>query len=255
MRPYFEQAGIRIYHGDCREVLPTLNLADVGCVVADPPYGETSLEWDRWPDDWPEHLAACPSLPESASLWCFGSLRMMMERSEELLYRWFLAQDLVWEKHNGSGSAADRFRRVHELAAHFYRGAWANVWNQPVVTMDATARAVRRKGRPAHWGEIGASSYESGDGGPRLMRSVIAVRSEHGRAEHPTQKPIGIVEPLLRASLGPYRLVLEPFMGSGTALVVAKSMGRGGIGIDVDERWCEVAARRVSQEMALGGMA
>jgi site-specific DNA-methyltransferase (adenine-specific) len=78
---------------------------------------------------------------------------------------------------------------------------------------------------------------------------VLQVRSCHGNAVHPTQKPIGIVEPLLRYSVAPGRAVLDPFAGSGTTLVAAKSLGLAAIGIESDERWCEIIAGRLSQEI------
>ncbi|TAL28988.1 MAG: site-specific DNA-methyltransferase [Phenylobacterium sp.] len=247
MKPYFQQGAIAVYFGDCREVLPALDISSIGAVIADPPYGETSLTWDRWQTDWPDAIAA--GVPVSAPLWCFGSMRMFLDRAMQFS-QWKIAQDLVWEKHNGSSSAADRFRRVHENVLQWYRGEWDAVWKSPVVTMDATARQVRRKRRPAHWGEIGEHAYESKDGGPRLARSVLQVRSCHGNAVHPTQKPIGIVEPLLRYSVAPGRAALDPFAGSGTTLVVAKSLGMAAIGIEADERWCEAIAGRLSQEIA-----
>jgi len=105
---------------------------------------------------------------------------------------WKLAQDIVWEKHNGSNSANDRFRRLHELALHFYRGVWREIPKEPQYTNDATARTVRRKKRPPHWGEIGESHYVSKDGGPLLMGSVIYAKSCHGYAVNETQKPEAI---------------------------------------------------------------
>lgn len=254
MTPYFEQGGIRIFHGDSRELAAGLAAEDVRCIIADPPYGETSLEWDRWPDGWPGALAA--AFPAFAlSLWCWGSFRMFMERGHEIAQCWTLSQDIVWEKHNGSGFAADRFKRVHEIAVQWYRGPWGGVFKEPQVTNDAVERQLRRKRRPAHTGNIGATAYLSEDGGPRLMRSVFHVRSEHGRAVNPTQKPIGVIEPLIRYSVPRDSVVLEPFMGSGTGLVVAKSLGLRAIGIDVRESQCEAAANRVCQELALGAIA
>jgi len=81
------------------------------------------------------------------------------------------------------------------------------------------------------------------------MRSVIAVRSCHGYAVHPTQKPVGIVDPLIRFSCPPGGLVVDPFMGSGTTMRAAKDAGRPGIGIEIEERYCEIAARRMEQEV------
>lgn len=79
MNPYWkdEEAGIYLYLGDMREVLPGLGVkADL--IMADPPYSETSLAWDRWPDGWPTLAATVAS-----SMWCFGSMRMFLDRRDE----------------------------------------------------------------------------------------------------------------------------------------------------------------------------
>jgi site-specific DNA-methyltransferase (adenine-specific) len=219
-----------LYCGDCREILPTLGRVDA--VVTDPPYGETSLEWDSRVDRWWEVAAYCTA--DSASLWCFGSFRMFYEGPR--FTGWKLAQDLIWEKHNGSNFHADRFRRVHEIAAHFYKGEWSALYKSPVFTMDWTARAVRRKQRPTHMGHIDAGHYTSFDGGPRIMRSVIQAASCHGFAEHPTQKPLEIVEPLVSYSVGPDATAADPFMGSGTTGVACARLGRKFIGIEIVSR-------------------
>lgn len=254
MTPYFDDGQVVLYHGDCRAILRSLDLSGVGVVVADPPYGETSLGWDRWQTGWVRAVAM--EVRESAPMWCFGSLRMFLGHGAEFAAAgWQLAQDVVWEKHNGSSSAADRFRRVHELTAQWYRGPWDNVWRQPVTTADATARQVRRKTRPPQWGDIGEHTYTSVDGGPRLARSVLKVRSCHGHAIHPTQKPLGIIDPLLRYSLAPGGTALDPFAGSCSTLVAAREAGFRAIGIEADESMCAKAVeRRLAQgALALGG--
>jgi len=242
MKPYYDDGQLTIYHGDCRDVLPLLQPVDA--IVTDPPYGETSLVWDRWPAGW---LDACRSVTNQ--LWCFGSLRMFVTQSAEFL-RWKLAQEIVWEKHNGTGLFNDRFRRVHELAAHFYRDdvSWSGLHKDPQFTNDARARVVRKKSRPAQWiGATGDSTYVSEDGGPRLMRSVIQERSCHGSAMHPTQKPESIIAPLLRYSVPQGGVVLDPFAGSGTTLSVARKTGRKAIAIEVREEFCEMMVSRLAQ--------
>ena len=238
--PYYEQDGIMIYHGDCREVLPRIgNVFD--CVIADPPYGQTSLFWDVPVDGWPQFLG----LKSSGSVWCFGSMRSFLASSDFI--GWKLAQDVIWEKHNGSNFHNDRFRRVHEQIAHWYRGTWEAVYKSPVFTMDATARAVRRKTRPPHTGHIEAGSYRSEDGGPRLQRSVIRVRSCHGVAENETQKPVGILFPLVEYSCPPGGILCDPFAGSGSTGVAAKLSGRSAVLIEIREQQCEIAAKRLAQ--------
>jgi site-specific DNA-methyltransferase (adenine-specific) len=247
MTPYYADSMVTLYHGDCRELLPSIDSTGVSCVIADPPYGETSLAWDRWPTGWVGSISVC--VPRAASLWCFGSMRMFLDHGYGEFPGWSFAQEVVWEKHNGSSFHADRFKRVHELATHWYRGPWADVFKAPVTTPDALKKVSRRKRRPAHMGDIGNTTFVSEDGGPRLMRSVIYCRSEHGRAQNETQKPIGIVSPLIRYSCPPDGVVLSPFAGAGTDLVVAKALGLRAIGIELRESQCEIAAERCRQEV------
>lgn len=239
MKPYYEQDGITIYHGDCREfIAPSCDMT-----LADPPYGETSLKWDQWPDGWLHGVSG-------DSLWCFGSMRMFLDRGAEFT-DWKFAQDIVWEKHNGSGFHADRFKRVHEIAAHWYRGEWGGIYKHPVTTLDAVKRQVRSKRRPPHMGHIDSTPYESEDGGPRLMRSVLYSRSCHGYADHPTQKPVAVLRPLIEYSCPPGGTVYVPFAGVGSELETARFMGRQAIGIEINERYCELAAKRLSSALPL----
>jgi site-specific DNA-methyltransferase (adenine-specific) len=238
--PYYADDAVALYHGDALVLLPLLPMADA--IVTDPPYGETSLEWDKWPDGWPD-LAAIVA----PQMWCFGSMRMFFDKGRQFS-PWKLAQDVVWEKHNGSGFDADRFKRVHELALHFYRGKWSGLYRDPQRVPGEARPSARVKARTAgqHRGEIAARGYEFGD--TRLQRSVISARSCHGYAVHPTQKPEDIVAPLLRYSVPPGGLVIDPFAGSGTTLLVARKTGRRAIGIEARADYCAAAARRIEQE-------
>lgn len=238
--PYYSGGGVLLYHGDCRDLLPSLS-ADV--CVTDPPYGETSLVWDRWPDGWPSLLSS--SVPQ---LWCFGSLRMFLDRRDDFA-GWKLAQDIVWEKHDGSGFTTDRFRRVHEHALHWYRGQWSDIPHAtPRVGYAGPDKSVTRAAvAPGHHGVRGVSQYV--DDGTRLMRSVIAIRNMHARNLHPTEKPTGILEPLIAYSCPPDGLVLDPFAGSGSTLDAARRLGRRAVGIEADEGYCEVIATRLAQDV------
>lgn len=241
--PYYFDDSVSLWHGDCREVLPSLGQRFADCVVADPPYGETSLPWDRWPDGWIQAVAGATS-----SMWCFGSLRVFGLRFAEFLAAgWTFSQDVVWEKHNGSGFLADRFRRVHEHAVHWYSGPWSETHHDVPTTPDAVAKQVRRKQRPAHMGDIQRGSYSTEDGGPRLMRSVIPVRSMHGRAIHETEKPVALLDPLIRYACPPGGTVLDPFAGSGSTAAAARLSGRRAVLIEGDEAYCEKIAQRLSQ--------
>ncbi len=243
MKPYFATETITLYKGDCREVLPRLDIAP-DCVVADPPYGETSLAWDRWPDGWPAALTT-----HATSLWCFGSMRMFLDRRDQF-DDWRLSQDVVWEKHNGSGFAKDRFRRVHEHVTHWYRGNWWITYHQvPKVARDGRNQGSRRVSKgvagQAHLGKNGFD-HPWIDDGTRLMRSVIQAPSMKGSALHPTEKPVDLLRPLIEYACPPGGLVLDPFAGSGSTAAAALSLGRRAVLIEADERYCEVIANRLS---------
>lgn len=236
---YWQDDTCALYLGDCREVLPALGI-HADCVMADPPYGETSLAWDRWPHGWLEATAGVTS-----SLWCFGSLRMFLEHSSEFA-AWKLSQDVIWEKANGTGFAADRFKRVHESVTHWYRGDWGTVHHDtPRAEYHGPDKHTRsRAGRGDHLGAIGPLSYE--DDGTRLARSVQFAPSVRGGL-HPTEKPVGLLDPLIRYATPGGGVVVDPFAGSGSTLDAARCAGRHAIGIEVSERYCDLAARRLSQ--------
>lgn len=241
---------VKIIHGDCRDVLAGMEPESFDCVVADPPYGETSLAWDHWPRGWLQ--AVLRVLKPTGSLWSFDSARMFHEHANEFS-GWKFAQDIVWEKQNGSGFHSDRFKRVHESAWQFYKAGapWGDVYKLPQYTNDATARVTRRKTRPTHMGVIEGQVYTSEDGGPRLARSVIYCRNEHGRAVHPTQKPLDLVLPLLRYACPVGGHVLDPFAGSGTTALAAKEMGAHATIIEANPKYIDIARRRIEGDAPL----
>ncbi|MGB4836098.1 MAG: site-specific DNA-methyltransferase [Nostocoides sp.] len=167
---------------------------------------------------------------------------------------WKLSQDVIWEKNTGTSLARDRFRRVHELALHWYRGAWRDVYHETPTTNDATARTIRRKARSQHQGACGSSIYTSEDGGPRLMRSIMFARNMKGRAINETEKPVPVLEPLIQYACPPGGLVIDLFSGSSAALVAAQRTGRRAIGFEMRESQCEQAARRLSQGLLVRDM-
>ncbi len=238
--------------GDCRAIMP--DHAPFDMILADPPYGDTALGWDRRVEGW---LAlARQSLHSSGSLWLFGSLRSFLTITAELRAAGFrYAQEIVWEKQNGSAFHADRFKRVHELIVQFYRwdARWDGIYNDVQTKPDAAARTVRRKMRPPHTGQIERGYYVSEDGGPRLMRSVIFARNCHGRAIHPTEKPLGLIEILIRTSCPPGGLIGDWFAGSGVAGEAARATGRRYIGCEIDARMATRANARIDAALPLGG--
>ena len=239
--PYYQDDLVTLFHGSYSDHLEEMAGADA--ILTDPPYGETSLVWDRWPSKWPTDLATV-----SNSLWCFGSFRMFMDNLADF-DGWKFSHEIIWEKHNGSSFVSDKFKRVHELATLWYRGAWGDIRHDvPRVASTVPERGFVSPStvETVHTGKITKGAWS--DDGTRLQTTVIKVRSTHFEAVHPTQKPLGIVTPLIEYSVPVGGLVVDPFSGSGTTLLAAKLAGRRGIGCEINEAYCEAAARRLSQQ-------
>lgn len=246
--PYWADDSVTLYHGDMREVVPPLGITP-DCVVADPPYGETEQAWDRWPEGWPDVVAAVTN-----SMWCFGSLRMFIDRRDQFA-RWKLSHDGVMRKRNGTSFQADRLIKVHELFAHWYRGKWADVHHEPQrVHVGVQRRGRQKQGRAAgdHIRGSGRAGDYNGvweDDGTRLIQSVIDVHNMRMRGIHPNEKPLAVLDPLVRYACPPGGLVLDPFAGSGSTAEASRLAGRRAVLVEADERHCEDIARRLSQDV------
>lgn len=192
MKPYYEHAGITIYHGDCREILPHIQ-ADV--MVTDPPYPNGS-----------------------------GHFVEAIEAAESVLLRFAGEHCLVF---------------------------WDELAPPPVVLPLVAVHVWHRTNtnRPDNYEAIYEFHRDGRKRASRVMaHAVIAVGLTgcHEATGHPTQKNTRLMRELLLRTEGS---VVDPFMGSGTTLRAAKDLGRQAIGIDVEERWCEVAAKRLRQEV------
>jgi site-specific DNA-methyltransferase (adenine-specific) len=238
-QPYYSDNYITLYHGDMREVLPALRITVDACVT-DPPYGETSLAWDRWVDGWPALVAQC-----TRSMWSFGSTRMFLNRGADFA-DWSFSQDVVWRKNTGTSPKTDRFRRVHEHALHWYRGAWDRVYHvTPRVPREGRNQGTRRVRSTGDHVGVYRQAEPWCDDGTRLMLSVIDVKTMRLHAIHKSEKPGGILAPLIEYAVPPDGLVLDPFAGSGSTGLTARQFGRRSVLIEADEESCERAAERL----------
>ena len=211
IKPYYQDDLVTIYHGDCREILPTLPTAgDV--LVTDPPYG-MNYSSNRSLDGPTDEIAgdADPKLrDEILQLWhgpalVFGTWRIARPAN--------VRHVLTWDKGANPGTG--------DLSM-----PWGNSTEEIYV--------------------IGTGW--TGKRGTNVIRVDTIPVNDPIRKTHPTPKPVDLLRQLI-LRCPPLAGVVDPFMGSGTTLRAAKDLGRSAIGIEVEERYCEVAARRLAQEV------
>ncbi len=211
--PYYEDDSVTIYHGDCRDILPTLGPVDL--VLTDPPYGiELDTDNSRFSGS-NGHVGSMGNRVGGAN---GEPMRNDDEAFDPSFLRAYGEAQIVWGWHNfpdklPPGSCLIWIKRFDEAFGSFLSDA-------------ETA-----------WMSKGRGVYCRRD----LSNNAIARERAH-----PTQKPAS----LMKWCLGFFKgatLILDPFMGSGTTLRAAKDLGVKAIGIEIEERYCEIAAKRMGQ--------
>lgn len=238
--PYYSDDLVTLYHGDCREILAALEDRSVDCVITDPPYSDRTHEMTR-------------------------SNSQGAKRHGNRVLSGTFGFDSVTEEEVGTLLAeAGRISRGWVVANVDYRHAF---------TFDATPPRGLRLLRIGVWVKTNPNPQISGDrpaqgweaiaylhrddlrpawnGGGRAANFILGSDQKTG---HPTSKPVPMVAQFVRWFTNPDNLILDPFAGSGTTLRAAKDEGRRAIGVELDEKFCEIAAKRLAQDTLFGNL-
>lgn len=228
VNPYYDDGTCTIYHGDCREVLPAVGPADL-CAF-DPPYN-VGKAYDGYTDDLSDEayrawLIEVLGLVDAATLtWFPGALATLSLLPLLDASGWEFRRLLAWHK--------------KEYAGDVFHSGPAMCW-EPIVWA--------HRGDP-FWNRVYGA----------WGRDLLVVNATHGdplRVEHPCPKPPQVLRWLIGLFAPENGSIVDPAMGTGTALLEAKYLGRTAIGIEQSERYCEIAAKRLAQEvLPLGGAA
>ncbi len=224
MKPYYSHAGITIFHGDCREVLESLGRHDLLCT--DPPYGLGAARKNFGGKGVKRHMTGL----------CSGKAIPKRDYG-----------DAAWDDVVVSSDLLDAARALCEH--HIIFGG--NYFNL------GPARCY------LVWDKLrGETDYADAElAWTNLNRSVRVIRwrwngflqQNHGNAKenrfHPTQKPFSVMTWAINQAPPGCSSILDPFMGSGTTLLAAKSLRKQATGIEIEERYCDLAAKRLSQEV------
>lgn len=258
MTPYYEHGGITIYHGDSREIASQLPASDL--VVTSPPYAEQRTYGQkkgafRWEHVVPRALAGVNLATDGQMLVNLG----LVHRDGEVITYWEpmihtlqafgyrLFGWYVWDQGFGlPGANCGRLMPSHEWLFHFNKDARPAKKSMPCLSFgrNASGTSPRRKD--------GTTQVLKAHGQPiqpsKVPDSVIRVNREMARniGGHPAPYPVKFAEHIIGAFDGS---VLDPFMGGGTTLVAAHRLGRPAIGIELNEAYCEIAAKRLEQEV------
>lgn len=233
---YYQDDAVTLYLGDCREVMAGMNDASVASVLTDPPYTERTHSKAR--------SLTAGAITEGITTFAAitdEDLRAIMAECGRVAERWVVAtmdyrHAVEFDQNPPAGLKCQRV------------GVWVKTNPTPQITGDrpaqgweAIAYMHRAKGR-SRW-----------NGGGKHGNYVTKIAAPEG---HPTAKPLSILEDWVAMYSDPGETVLDPFAGSGTTLRAAKNLGRKAIGIELDERYCDLIARRLSQEVLdLGALA
>lgn len=231
---------------DCFDVFPTLTDQSVDMILADLPYGTTNCAWDsQLPLDrlWPEYRKVCRGAVVLFAQSPFDKV-LGCSNLAELRYEW------IWEKSAATGflNASKAPLKAHENILVFYA-------RQPVYNPQKTAgaRIKRVRASVANHGETYGKAtcvrapYDSTE---RYPRSVLQFAKDNRLgAPHPTQKPVALLEYLIRTYTDPGAVVLDNCMGSGSTGVACANSGRAFIGIENDPAMFAVAVERLHRDL------
>lgn len=234
---------IKLMHGDCLDLMKRIPDGSVDMVLTDLPYGTTCCQWDSVIDLaalWEQYIRVCKD-NAAIVLTAAQPFTSALVMSNPSLFRY----DIVWEKGNATGFFNAKLMplRAHESILVFYK-------RLPTYNPQKTTGHPRRTAKRKH---INSECYGKGiqvteyDSTERYPRSVQFFSSDKQRNNlHPTQKPVALMEWLIKSYTNPGDLVLDSCMGSGTTGVACVNTNRRFIGIEKEGKYFDSAANRLS---------
>jgi site-specific DNA-methyltransferase (adenine-specific) len=247
---------VSLYNEDAREGAARLADESIDLIVADPPYGlgkdygngsddlrgDAYLDWTR---SWVERYL--PKLKPHGSLYIFLTWQHSPEVFCYLKTRLAMVNEIIWDRRVPSmGGSTRKFSSVHDNIGFFVKGRDYHFDLDAVrIPYDPQTKKARTRSIfvGKKWLELGYN--------PKDVWSITRLhRQDPERADHPTQKPLELVERLVRVSAPVGGLVVDPFMGSGTTAVAALRSGRCFVGFELNAGYFRTAEERIARARA-----
>ena len=240
---------IKLYHGDCLEVMKDIPDKSVDVILCDLPYQTTECKWDKFIDNksmW-EHYNRI--LKESGNIILFASqpFTTKLIESNPKMFRY----EIIWIKTRPTGFANANYRpmKKHENILIFTKASTSTAGNNHATYnpqgLIECERKVKRTSR-GYQGERQNSKDEYVSKFTNYPTSIVEFPSE-GKTVHPTQKPVDLLEYLIKTYSNEGEVVLDNCMGSGSTGVACVNTNRKFIGIELDEKYFEIAKNRIEE--------
>lgn len=248
---------IDLRKGDCLELMKDIPDGSIDMILCDLPYGTTACKWDIViPFDklWERYNRI---IKDNGVIVLFGSepFSTMMRYSNLKMYRY----DWIWEKHKPSNFALAKKHplKYHENISVFYKQL--PLYNPQKIERISrrfeTAKKNKRIGLTKNLGELNSlktieHDYTKYDENKKLPSSIIkipaVVNNSKEKVNHPTQKPVALLEYLIKTYTNENETVLDNCMGSGSTGVACINTNRNFIGIELDEKYFNIACERIN---------
>ena len=233
----------KLYHGDCLEIMPTLEAGSIDAIITDLPYGTTACKWDvvipfapMW-EQVKRLLKPRGAFVTTASQPFTSAL--VMSNPKWFKYEW------IWQKEQGTGFQLAKYRPMIEHENVVVFGDNSINYNPQMVVMDKPQTQKRKSNN----GSSDSSHLKYADERISIYteRSPTSIkRFVRDRGDHPTQKPVALYEYLIKTYTNEGDTVLDFVMGSGTTGIACKNTGRNFIGIEKDDKYFTIAEARIN---------
>lgn len=256
-KPYFENESVKLYHGNCLDILPQINIK-FDCCITDPPYGTTACQWDSIIPFEPMWEQLNRLIKDNGAIAIFGSepFSSMLRTSNIKQFKY----DWIWYKNSSSGfmHAKNMPLKNFEIISMFCKSGMGHksllkdnrmcYYPQGIIPCGKIENGQQQSrkiftARPSHKTEyiVEYTNYP---------KSIIEINSHdketvNSKRLHPTQKPVTLLEYLIKTYTLENEIVLDFCAGSSSTLVAAMNTGRKAIGIKLDEKYCELSANRL----------
>ena len=236
---------IELWQGDCLELMNNIPDKSVDCIITDLPYGTTQCKWDTIIPFEPLWKQYNRIIKDNGAIVLFGtepfSSHLRLSNLKNYKYDW------IWDKVKGTGflNAKRQPMRNHELISVFYKKQCT--YNPQKTYGHKMKKSYRSKDLQTDvYGEMKNDyTYESTERYPRSIQ-VFSTDTQNSSL-HPTQKPVALIEYLIKTYTNDGELVFDSCMGSGTTGVACINTNRRFIGIELDNKYFEIAKNRISE--------